>query len=58
MHVAALTGDEQMTELLLKNFANVDARDYFAGGITPLGITRLLGYATVTQMMQNRFTLF
>ena len=40
------------------SFADVDARDYFAGGITPRSVARLLGYDEIYQLMVNRFALY
>ena len=46
-----------MVELLLVNYANVDARDYFAGGMTPMGIAKLLGYTQIQETMRNRYSI-
>ncbi|MDP7639570.1 MAG: ankyrin repeat domain-containing protein [Candidatus Hydrogenedentes bacterium] len=58
LHWAALTGNLQMVELLLARYASVDSRDYFAGGITPYGIAKLLGYNETIELMQNRYAIF
>lgn len=56
LHWAALTGNADITDLLLANFANVEAHDYAIGGITPLGIAKLLGYSDVKDRMIHRCT--
>ena len=58
LHWASLTGNEPMTELLLENYGDVYARDYFAGGMTPLSIARLMGYDELVTMMSIRSSIF
>ncbi len=54
LHWAALTGDTEMAELLMVNYADVTTRDYIAGGITPLGIAKLMGYNEVVEVLKNK----
>jgi ankyrin repeat protein len=58
LHWAALTGIDAMVDLLLSNYANVDAADYITGGLTPLAIAKMMGYGGIAEMMQNRFSFF
>lgn len=58
LHWAALTGSLPMTELLLSHHADVAARDYYAGGLTPEAIARMLGHTSVIELIKNRFALF
>jgi len=43
LHWTAVTGREDIARLLLHHKANPNARDRFAGGLTPLALAKLLG---------------
>lgn len=54
LHWAAMVGNCEMTELVLAYFGDVHAREYFAGGLTPLGLAKLMGYEDIVSMLSNR----
>ena len=53
LHWAALNGNIQMTRLLLLHHANPDARDHYAGGMTPGEMAQLMGHDVILDVIER-----
>ncbi len=51
LHWVALNGNEEMAEMLICHGADVNRRDHFSGGLTPLGIAKLMGYEGLGELL-------
>lgn len=53
LHWAAIGGNVQMTRLLLLHHADPDARDHYAGGMTPGEMAQLMGHDVILDVVER-----
>ena len=53
LHWASLKGHVELIRLLLFYGADVNARDSFFGGATPVGVAKLLNFSDIAEEMEN-----
>jgi len=53
LHWAAIKGRTELARLLLFYEADIHIREYFSGGVTPVGMAQLLGYEEMAHLMED-----